>query len=209
MSDLRGIRADHGRSYNELEAIAGSIRGQLGLDLTRPFPARDVFERLCEAPRLIGQRCIRLQQEIEELPDGVEGTTRYDGGRGELLICLAPATYDDLERRKPRASFVVAHELGHAFLHLSELVRLSELQHLAPGLHLRSKSHEVYCDTEWQANGLAGALLMPAEAMAALPTANGALSRRLVQERFGVSDQAAGYRINVLMSKFAHLLCKG
>ena len=57
--------------------------------------------------------------------------------------------------------------------------------------------HEVFRDTEWQANAFASALLMPARGLLALEQKYDGLSPVIASENFRVSAQAASYRLDM------------
>jgi Zn-dependent peptidase ImmA (M78 family) len=92
-------------------------------------------------------------------------------------------------------------------LHTDQLVRLAEMPtQQQAAFHRGRKRHEPYEDTEWQANAFASALLMPAKGLRVLGKENGGLTVSLIAERFAVSPEAAGYRLDLYESRRSELL---
>lgn len=151
----------------------------------------------------LGGRVIPLTYAVEDLPAGVEAQTRYERDRGCITIALSPATYAALEGGEARATFSVAHEIGHAVLHTEELVELSQIPHKTAAMLRGQADHAVYFDTEWQAHGFAGALLMPAEGLAQVESEAPwgplriPMGPTLIVLRYGVSHAAAEIRWRV------------
>ena len=73
----------------------------------------------------------------------------------EDSISLRDDVYDDLLKGKNRARFTATHELSHRILHCNG------------GLARGGSSEQIkaYEDPEWQADNLAGAILIPREAI--------------------------------------------
>lgn len=101
---------------------------------------------------------------VTPVPDarlpGAEGETFPNGDHIEIL--LPETTYDTLEQGGPfqnRARATLAHEVGHAFLHIPALPRLEG----KPIGFRRVSPHQIpaYESSEWQAWAFAGALLAP------------------------------------------------
>ena len=112
-----------------------------------------------------------------------------------------------LEGRNPRAGYFVAHELGHVVLHPDQLVRLAEMPtNQQTSFHRGRADHKPYEDTEWQANAFASALLMPAAGLQGLEDRSGWLTTSLIAARFGVSVEAAGYRLELYQDRRDELL---
>jgi len=61
--------------------------------------------------------------------------------------------------------------------------------------------YKAFLDTEWQANAFASALLMPASAIFALERRSGSLSPVDIAEHFRVSEEAAGYRLDLYTTR--------
>jgi hypothetical protein len=90
--------------------------------------------------------------------------------------------YDGALRDEPRQRFTVAHEAGHAMMHIGTLNRVPANTGKVP----------TYRDPEWQANRFAGALLMPRHLVRQCQTIEE------IMRRFGVSREAAAARIKTL-----------
>ena len=134
-----------------------------------------------------------------ELEDS-EGFTKYDSDRRIIEILAAAKTYDWLEQDYPRGGYFVAHELGHCLLHTDQLVRLAQMpaaQQAAFHRGGQGAAHEIYRDTEWQANAFASALLMPARGLLALEQKHSGLCLDDIAEHFRVSAEAASYRLEL------------
>ena len=144
---------------------------------------------------------------VEDLPRSAEALTRFYPEREEIEIVLSESTYNALECDHPRARFSLCHEIGHAVLHPAELIRISRfsMQELAL-FRQHQKPPPVYRDAEWQAEALAGALLMPADGLEYLRNRNGSLSASIVQNHFKVSLAAATSRLRVFGQRRSELI---
>lgn len=121
---------------------------------------------------------------VEEtfLPRGVEASCLPE----KRLIYITLSTYEAICRNDERARFTIFHELGHLLL--------------AHSRSFHRDSHPnfpVFENSEWQADQFAAEILMPLEII---------LQKRLseawqLQDEFGVSYQAATYRLHKLRSK--------
>lgn len=204
-----GVRADRGYSYRRLELVATNVRKQLELPPTAPINALRLFEGLdITAQGRKGQH-IPIRGNVIDLKNS-EGFTRYNRNRQEIEIFASAETYDWLERDYPRGRFFLAHELGHCLLHTNQLVRLAHMP-LTQQTALHKKKqlvlHEIYQDTEWQANAFASALLMPASGLLALENKYGkGLSPAEIAKRFCVSAEAANYRLKLYINRKQQLL---
>ena len=206
---LSGVRADRGYSYKAIERVATSIREQLEVPPAEAISALDLFEGLDDlAVRDSSGRAIPLRGGVIRLEDS-EGFTTYDSGDEVLEILASAETYAGLEEGRPRAGFFVTHELGHCLLHTDQLVRLAQLPAAEQAAFHRGGEqtvHESFRDTEWQANAFAGALLMPARGLLALEAEHKNLGPAEVAERFHVSAQAAGIRLDIFNGRKSKLL---
>ncbi len=91
--------------------------------------------------------------------------------------------YDAATRDEPRARFTVAHEAGHAMMHVGTLNRMpATAQGQTPAFR----------DPEWQANRFAGAILMPRHLVKQCRSIDE------ITRRFVVSREAAKNRIKTL-----------
>lgn len=208
MSDaLSGIRADRSYSYAKLERVAARIRKNLDYPADKAINALDLFENLDKvSAKMSDDVLIGLEGGVIPL-EGSEGYTRYNQDKNVIEILASERTYMWLEIGNPRAAYFVAHELGHCVLHADQLVRLAQLPtQQQAALHRGRADHKPYQDTEWQANALASALLMPAAGLELLEQEHAQLSAALVADKFGVSCEAAGYRIDLYKNRRAELL---
>ena len=205
---VTGLRADRGYSYAELEVIAADVRKQLGYEPSDPIDTLWLFDGLDLRLQDKTGLSIPIRGSVIEL-DGSEGYAKYDDDRRVVEILASPETYEWLEQGHPRGGFFVAHELGHCFLHTDQLVRLAQMHKAQQAaLHRGGEDvrHQTYMDTEWQANAFASALLMPAQGLLILEQEHGPLSPAPVVERFQVSSQAAGYRLDLFNDRREQLL---
>lgn len=195
---LCGVRADSARSYRNLEQVAAYVRQQLKLSPHEPVKPLALFEGLDDI-RLVGASggAIPLRHGVVGLED-TEGYARYDCERELIEVLAAVRVYEWLEQGHPRATFFVAHELGHCLLHTDQLIRLARMptDQLA-ALHRGQAAHRPFQDTEWQANAFASALLMPALGLVALESEQSRITAVEIAERFGVSYEAASYRLEL------------
>jgi len=204
-----GVRAQQSRSYGELEAIAARVRSKLNYDPAVPIIGLQFFDQInsIEVEMNDGSE-LPLETGIEHLGDGREGLSRYNPDNRCLEILLAPGTYEALEKGNPRAAYCLVHEFSHALLHGEQLRQLAELPQPSQIAFHRGapQPHPMYLDTEWQANALAAALLMPARGLLDLEQRYGRLGEDLVTGQYGVSAKAAEIRINVFTERRATLL---
>jgi len=203
----RGVPAYRGRSYAELERLAGDVRRKIApaAKVTESLNATSIFEHLDEYRVSVRGTSVALDYAVENLPPTVEAEAKYDPETNKIVVTLSAKTYAELRRGTPRAVFTVAHEIGHAVLHPAELFDRA----LAPDPRAMQRvipTHQLYKDTEWQANGFAAALLMPARGLLILE-ANGAdLDGFVISEQFAVSMQAAELRLKTYSTHKRDLL---
>lgn len=204
---MRGIRVDVPQSYQRIELTARNVRDVLvpGLKVAAAIPGVEVFERLGQYSVTVGDRHVGLTCGVEELPFAVEAVTRYEASEDTIAVVLAEQTYRELEVEQPRARFSTFHEIGHAVLHASDLVRLSRMPHEELGLR-RQADHANFLDSEWQANAFAAALLMPADGLAELERLHGPAWIAKVQETFKVSSLATDIRCDVYRRRKSQLI---
>jgi len=204
---LSGVRSENKHSYWSLEQVARYVRHQLGYPPGQAIDALRLFEDLHQISITLGDRTeIPLRYGVIRLEDS-EGYTRYDQRKHAIEVLASERTYEMLEGRHPRAAYFVAHELGHVVLHPDQLVRLARMPaNQQTAFHRGRADHKPYEDTEWQANAFAGALLMPAAGLEALENRSGCLTTSLIASRFGVSVEAAGYRLELYQNRRDQLL---
>jgi hypothetical protein len=205
----RGIPAEAAHTYSSLEDAALKLRGVVTptLDVDRPLPGCELFEKLERYRVKIAGKRYGVTYAISDLPSGVEGQARYESESDEFVVVLSPDTYKGLEDGIPRARFCLAHEIGHLVLHPRDLMRLAAIPHESPALSRRQTSnHAAYLDTEWQANAFAAALLMPAVGIVSLERSVGTLVPLHLQARFEVSAEAAEIRLRTFRERRTQLL---
>jgi hypothetical protein len=204
-----GVRAQQSRSYAELEAIAARVRSKLNYHPGLPIVGLQFFDQINSIEvEMNDGSMLPLETGIEHLGDGREGLSRYNPDNRCLEILLGPDTYEALEKGSPRAAYCLVHEFSHALLHGEQLRQLAELPQPSQIAFHRGapQPHPMYLDTEWQANALAAALLMPARGLSDLEQRHGRLAEDLVTGQYGVSAKAAQIRINVFSERRATLL---
>jgi hypothetical protein len=204
-----GVRAQQSRSYAELEIVAARIRSKLSYPDDQPIVGIKFFDEISEGEvEMDDGSMVSLETGIESLGDGREGLSRYNADNCCLEVLLAPNTYDALESGNPRATYCLVHEFSHAILHGDQLRRLAQLPQPSQVAFHRgtAEAHPAYLDTEWQANALAAAILMPARGLLSLEQRYGWLSKDLVMHQFGVSATAAQIRIELFRERRASLL---
>jgi hypothetical protein len=206
-TDLSGVRADRGFSYRDLEIFAGEVRDYLGLGRDDGLNALQLFENLDEIKiRTRDGKEVPLRGGVVGLEDS-EGYTRYDEQRGVIEILPSELTYSWLLAGLPRAAYFVAHELGHCTLHTDQLVRLAQLPTQQQAKFHRGRADHRHCqDTEWQANAFASALLMPAKGIQTLERKHDGITAGLIAGQFGVSQEAAGYRLELYRARRHQLI---
>jgi Zn-dependent peptidase ImmA (M78 family) len=203
---LSGVRADQTFSYRLLEDVANYIRHHLKYPDNQPIDTLRVFEDLHEISiKLRDGTVVPFRGGVIDLDS--EGYTRYDRQKHIIEMLASEQTYNRLEEGHPRAGYFVAHELGHCLLHSDQLVRLAQMPtHQQAAFHRGRTDHKPYEDTEWQANSFASALLMPARGIYAIEQGFERLTPSLVAVRFGVSTEAAGYRLELYQRRRNELL---
>ncbi len=205
--ELVGVRADYPYSYRQLEKLAAYVRRQLGVSPHEAIAPLKLFEGLDDITiHRRSEQPVPLRHGVISIEDS-EGYTKYDSEQGVIEVLASEKTYNRLEQGHPRGTYFVAHELGHCVLHIEQLVRLAQMPAMQlAGLHRGRAKHKPYQDTEWQANAFASAVLMPAGGLLALERESGLLMVGAVSARFGVSNEAAGYRIKLYTTRRAQLL---
>ena len=205
--ELTGVRADHKYSYSKLERLAAYARQQLKFPSDQAIDPLKLFEDLHEITIRQGNgKEIPLRSGVIALEDS-EGYTRYDQESGAIEILAAETTYRRLEERHPRAAYFLAHELGHCLLHTDQLIRLAQLPtNQQAAFHRGWEGHKIYEDTEWQANAFASTLLMPAGGIAVLERDCAQITIEVIANQFGVSQEAASYRLHLYASRKNELL---
>jgi hypothetical protein len=207
MGTPRGHRAPDSHSYASLERTAASIRKELGFAATDPLPGLDLFERLDSFAVRVGRQRIPLNYGVvPDLPHGVDARTRYDVPSGWILVELPENGYRALIREQPHVRFSLFHEIAHAILHPVTLLRFSVMPQVHVALLRGEHTGHAPCeDTEWQADALSAALLMPAVGLLAMEKA-GTLDAESIAQEFSVSFTAATIRLRNFKERREDLL---
>ena len=203
---LSGVRADSPRSYRSLEQVAAYVRQRLKLSPEEAIKPLQLFESLDDIRiEPASGNAVPLWHGVIALDDS-EGYTRYDSERGLIEVLASEQTYEWLEQGHSRATFFVPHELGHCLLHTEQLIRLAQMPtRQLTALYRGTAEHRAFEDTEWQANAFACALLMPAGGLVALEQECRQLTSFDIAERYGVSIEAASYRLDNFTKRRAEL----
>lgn len=198
-----GIPAFKGLRYEEIEAEALLARKELKVRGSLYVDCETLFEDL---------HCSQVQgysfeTGVFDSATSIEGRTEFLPAKQAIEVALSEKTYRGLLASDGRARFSLAHELGHAYLHHLELVKLARLPDQSRAL-LRAapKLHPVYRDTEWQADAFAGAFLMPAGVLNILDKTPGGLRLSHLERKFGVSTAAASRRLKTYSKHRERLL---
>lgn len=162
------------RSWAEIHQVANWFRSELKIEQQEKIDIVAVIEKiLCNLIKFTNfEVCDKL-----EMGDA-EGLTCPQG----TFIKIREDVYDKACRGDGRARFTLAHELGHLILHRN--VAMARAQ--------KSDALPVYQLAEPQANQFAACLLMPMQLILANDSADDLI------ERFGVSREAANYRLSKL-----------
>ena len=167
------------RNRKEIRDSAQELRDLLGI--AKPF-----VNVVSVVESLVASGFMELEiLENGSLPSNDLGQTtliRDESGEHIPLIKLEQRVYDGANNGNGRDRFTIAHEIGHAFLHIYDL-RLS-----------RSTAHrakkEWFRDSEWQANVFASEFLVDDRLMHSLD------DELSLMRRFGVSYDSAKYRLD-------------
>lgn len=161
------------RSRRQIEAIAGAVRGLLGVSRGGRIALQPILEFALDD--IVDQAFFRVVDDAE-----LGGAEAMTDGR-EPVITLSASTYVRLQNGDARARMTVAHEIGHLILHSGQIV-----------FHFEEPVDDSRFHPEWQADQFAAALLMPRDAFAKMKTVWQAM------KTFGVSRSAAICRANVI-----------
>lgn len=167
MTDL--IPAAPSRSAESIEQLAEAIREVFALDDDPYFPVVEFLEwGLSQVTEGITFDVIT--------PDGL-GSRMGSVDTLQQVLYLREDVYERAIKGKARDRFTVAHEIGHAVMHVGTLNRVES-----------GTAVPAYRNPEWQANKFAAALLMPRQLI------HQCTSTGEIVTKFGVSREAAHYR---------------
>lgn len=130
----------------------------------------------------LGEGSVRFSvnyAEINEMPNEYGKTAPYNTNK-VIKITIRNDVYEAACNGDTRSRFTIAHEIGHALLHSNEQMAFSR----------SSQNHKTYCDSEWQANVAAAALLLPPD------HANKLLFPHNCVEKCGISHKAAEHTLD-------------
>lgn len=167
-------------SYDKLEEVANGLRPLLPVlkRVGRDGSAIDCMRVLEQTLPKAGYNYMYVEK--EELQDCAAFTIPEQN-----IVVLREDVYEGLAKDGVFARSTVVHELAHIVLkHAVTLHRGAALG-----------QHKFYEDSEWQANSLTAALMMPIE------ICRQARSAHELAQLCGTSAQAAGYRIENLVKR--------
>lgn len=167
------------RSGENIEDLADAVRQACGV-LDQPyFPVVPFVEKALQhfVPGILFDVV-----EAEELGARMGAVNPLTGA-----FMIREDVYDAAVEDQPRHRFTVAHEVGHALMHIGTLNRLPKSTGKVPA----------YMDPEWQANRFAAALLMPRHLVRTC------VSVDEIMQRFRVSRESAVLRIRTLKLRIA------
>jgi antitoxin HicB len=195
------IKETSARSYREIVSGAEALVGNL-------FPGEVASGRLIPVHELLTPA--RLTQ-LAGAPVTIEadGDLREEAvseyRSGTVAVRLRPDVWEGAKAGSSRFRFTVAHEIAHVVLHRDELIqhRGCAFRDVVTPTAKLPADVPIYRSPEWQANGWAGAFLMPLSGVRSY-------LRRLRKERqeftqeafaanFQVSLQAASIRLQKLL----------
>lgn len=130
------------RSGESIEAFADAIRTMFHLQKDPVFPVLGFLE-------------FGLGQVVDGMFYDVMSKEELGAREGAVdplrrALYVREDVYDAAEKGNGRARFTIAHEIGHAVMHVGTLNRAGF-----------ARTIPAYRDPEWQANRFAAALLMP------------------------------------------------
>ncbi len=195
------IKQTNARSYKVIADAAEALVGKLFPRAVAGGQAIPVHE-LLTASRLTELACaavtIHADANLHE-----EAVSEYR--RGAVAVRLRADVLDGTKAGNAHFRFTVAHEIGHAVLHRSDLIQhrgcafrdiLTATEKLPPEV-------PIFCSPEWQANAWAGAFLMPLAGVRSylnrLRKQGNEFSQMLFALHFQVSSQAASIRLEKLL----------
>jgi len=162
------------RSGDNIEDLADAVRKAFGLFDETYFPVVAFVEK-------------GLQHLVEGILFDVVEADLLGARMGAVnpltgAFMIREDVYEGAVNNEPRPRFTVAHEAGHALMHVGTLNRMEPSTGRVPAFR----------DPEWQANRFAAALLMPRHLV------RKCTSVAEIVQRFGVSRESAERRIKTL-----------
>ncbi len=173
MLNSKGIRIVEARTRNQIRKIAYRFRKDLGLDKEEYFPIMRVLE--CVLP-VVYPGFMLEPVEDKELKGRMAETLPEQN-----VIRVKNSVYEAACQGNWFARMVMAHELGHYFLHDPQNTSYAYLQ--------KGEALPADVDPERQADIFAAELLIPIHLI-------GNKNVYQVSKHFGVSRKAAGHQMN-------------
>jgi Zn-dependent peptidase ImmA (M78 family) len=189
------------RSIENIELLADRVVSSFSMDVIEGLAHFDVV-MFCESVLPDSH-----QVEFAVVPDA-QVSSSSEGYFDGYKVCVPESVYRQACKDEGRSRFTLSHEASHGMLHVPE-VRLWRRSPASVGWMRKGTSSYVrYRDPEWQANRLAGALLMPArpllQIMKKYPPQFVYQDPRAITEvmnRFKVSRQCAEIRFEAIKGK--------
>ena len=170
----KGIKVK-GRKSADLRELATSIRNSLHLGSTLKFPVIRFLE-------VLQWKFDDFEIEIVEpstLPKGMFAC--YNPCKG--IVTIGETYYNMANEENGFARWTILHECAHYILHKNQMTALTRQT---------NRHHEIYEDSEWQADTLVCELLMP------ISLVKESMTVEEVAKCFGVSPRAAQNRLSKL-----------
>jgi len=163
------------RSGENIEDLADAIRKMFGLEDETFFPIVEFAEK--GLPHLVDGLIFDVvdSAEMQDRMGAVNPLTRQ--------FLIREDVYDGAVAQMPRHRFTIAHESGHAVMHIGTLNRLNSIS---------AGRIAAFRDPEWQANRFAAAILMPRHLVRRCNSSDE------ITRQFGVSKESAMLRIRTL-----------
>lgn len=156
----------------DIRRTADTIRRVFQIDETKPFPVMKFLEQVM--PMLFDSFNYEVLSEKEM------GEAHGRSFPNNHVIHLREDVYDRACEGYGRDRLTVMHEISHQFLHEGVSVSLA-----------RTRSLPAFKDSEWQANALAGEILMPYRQIRAM-------SQELVVATYDVTPAAAATQLRTV-----------
>lgn len=171
------------RSIKNIRKIANNIRKTL--DIKKPYVK---IVRILDILADAGIIELEILQN-DCLPSSEWGQTKLikNSSMEKPLITLKEDVYNKADLGDGFHRFTIAHELGHAFLHIQDLKLSRSTNHI--------QKQEWYMDSEWQANVFAAELLADVNYIKISETID------CIADKFGITRRAAEVRFDKLFKE--------
>jgi hypothetical protein len=146
------------RSHAEIERIAGCVLLRFQPERLRRPGVTDILSLFHQLRNYVPGAEYGVSG---DLGYGVEGMVRPDGS-----VDVSPETYEGVAEGLPRPRWTMAHEIGHAVLHLSQI--REALVDFGKVRMVRQESCRPFENPEVQAHQFAAGLLTPAKMVVAV-----------------------------------------